>query len=398
MKWGLGVMQALIVAFWTLIFLICYVATEFVLFSGKQHNRYFATFINTVVPIIGSVPAYVMACKYEKRISDRTRQIKNVIIKYIIIGMQIASVLLLFLPFYKAQSGYVSGMTLIFGSARDGAVIRPIIFLAYIIVFPLISAAVNFFAGKTNVSNFITYCVSLLNAFSIIMYDFIIASDELAATACIWIYAIFNTLIMLASFVSMVVTRDLFLFRLEYTEKIEYIKEQKLKAERKLENKPDDTKYKCAKCGNLVEKGTICTCITGTKKDDKTAGDLADTSEEPSLFCIYCKRPLEDGESCNCQGEGFGITIKNEPSQNRKCMYCGQVLVGESTCVCEKIMRKSSPVPNESKKFFESQVEMGNNFVAGELADLEKKINSKFEHVMESIEASETEDAAEKTV
>ena len=73
-------------------------------------------------------------------------------------------------------------------------------------------------------------------------------------------------------------------------------------------------------------------------------------------------------------------------------MYCGQVLVGESTCVCEKIMKRSAPAEVESKKYFESQVEKGNSFVADELADLEKKINSRFEHVIESMESIEYEE------
>ncbi len=384
-------MLALVVIFWTLIFLISYAAIEFVLFNGRQHNRFFATFLNTVVPVIGSVPAYIMACKYEKRIYANSRNVKNIIVKYIIIGMQAVSILLLFTPFYKTDSGFVSGFGLIFGSGNGEGVIKPMIFLIYLVVFPLISAALNFFMNKTNISNFITYSVSLLNAMSVLMFDFILSSDEMSATAFIWIYAIFNTFIMLASFVSMIVTRDMYLFRLEYSEKIEYIKEQKLKAEKKLENKPDDNMYKCSKCGKLVEKGTICECITSAKKEDES--EEKSDNNPPSSYCIYCKKPLNAGESCDCQGEGFGITIKNEPSKNRKCMYCGQVLVGESTCVCEKIMKKSEPVQNESKKFFESQAEMGASFVADELADLEKKINSRFEHVIESIEATENEEA-----
>lgn len=387
-------MLALMVVFWTLIFLTSYVAIEFILFKGRQHNRFFATFINTILPVVGSVPAYIMACKYEKRIHDSTRKIKNMIVKYVIIGMQIASVLLLLAPFYKTNSGYISGFGLIFGSGAGDEAFKPMIFLVYLIVFPVVSALLNFFMSKINVSNFITYSVSLLNALTVLMYDFIFSSDEMTATAFIWIYAIFNIMIMLASFVSMIVTRDLFLFRLEYSEKIEYIKEQKLKAKKNLENKPDDNMYKCSKCGNLVEKGTICKCITAVKKEELSE-TVSDDGISPSSYCIYCKKPLGEGESCDCQGEGFGITIKNEPSKNRKCMYCGQVLVGESTCVCEKIMKKSAPVQNETKKFFESQVEMGNNFVADELADLEKKINSRFEHVIESIEATENDDAAQ---
>lgn len=374
-------MVAFIVLFWLLVFLTSYCAIEFILFKGKQYNRFFATFINTAVPVFGSIPAFIMACKYETRIHDNTRKIKNRIVKYVIIGMQIASLLLLFLPFYNSDSGMISGFELIFGTpTAKGA-----IFLVYIIVLPFISACLNFFMAKTNVSNFVTYCVSLLNALSVILFDFIISSDEMSAMVCIWIYAVFNVLIMIASLVSMVVTRDLFLYRLEYGEKIEYIKEQKLRAEKKLENKPDSTMYKCAKCGSLVVKGSVCSCITNEKKDIPES----ENAETPASYCIYCKRPLKDGEICNCQGDGFGITIKNEPVKNRKCMYCGQVLVGESTCVCEKIIKRSAPAEVESKKYFESQVEKGNSFVADELADLEKKINSRFEHVIESMESAD---------
>ncbi len=387
-------MVALIVLFWVLIFLTSYLAIEFILFKGKQHNRFFATFINLIVPVVGSVPAYIIACKYEKRISEYTRKIKNIIVKYVIIGMQIASVLMLFLPFYKVNSGTISGMELIFGSSDGGDFAKSAIFLIYIIILPIVSACLNFFLNKTNVSNFFTYSFSLLNALSVLLFDFVASSDEMTATVCIWIYAAFNVLIMLASLVSLVVTRDLFLFRLEYSEKIEYIKEQKLKAEKKLESMPDNTKYKCAKCGNLVDKGSICECISSVK-NTKTEEKEPQSEEQsaPASYCIYCKRPLEDGEECNCQGDGFGITIKNEPSKNRKCMYCGQILVGESTCVCEKIMKKSAPVPNEAKKYFESQIEKGNSFVADELADLERKINSRFEHVIESMESTEQEES-----
>lgn len=381
-------MVALIVLFWLLIFLTSYCAIEYILFKGKQYNRFFATFINTAVPVIGSIPAFIMACKYEARIHDYTRKIKNKHVKYVIIAMQAVSILLLLLPFYTAGSGMISGFELIFGSSDT----KGVIFLIYIAILPVISACLNFFLDKTNMSNFVTYFVSLLNALSVILFNFIITSDEMSATVCIWIYAVFNVLIMLASLVSMVVTRDLFLFRLEYSEKIEYIKEQKQRAEKKLENKPDTTMYKCAKCGSLVTKGSICTCITNAKKDIPESKSADESADIPASYCIYCKKPLKDGDTCNCQGDGFGITIKNEPGKNRKCMYCGQVLVGESTCVCEKIMKRSAPAEVESKKYFESQVERGNSFVADELADLEKKINSRFEHVIESMEGSDYEE------
>ena len=147
----------------------------------------------------------------------------------------------------------------------------------------------------------------------------------------------------------------------------------------------------------MVKKGNLCTCIpkkselikipdnqNGVKKENENNKIL------PASFCLYCKKTLSVGETCTCQGEGFGITIKSEPNTNRKCMYCGQVLVGESSCVCEKIMKNSAPATedNEPKKYFESQIEKGNSFVADELAELEKIINSKFDIVKESIESA----------
>ena len=67
-------------------------------------------------------------------------------------------------------------------------------------------------------------------------------------------------------------------------------------------------------------------------------------------------------------------------------------MVGESTCVCEKIMENSTPIETENgakeepKRYFESQVEKSNNIVADELAELQKKINSRFEQVIENMD------------
>jgi len=74
------------------------------------------------------------------------------------------------------------------------------------------------------------------------------------------------------------------------------------------------------------------------------------------------------------------------------------VLVGESTCVCEKIMKNSVPASSEddqdtmSKAYFKSHVEKGSTKVNDELNELEKKINQRFEKVKESMGAGASQE------
>lgn len=390
------------ISFWALFFIVSYFGIVFILIKGKQHNRFFGTFLSTIFPVVGSVPAYVMACKYEKRISNKTKKINNNIIKYIIAGMQALSIIMMFAPFYKVGSQSVNLINLLFGSTTYGGVIKPVIFLSYIAILPVISILLNLCFKKSNVSNFVTYFTSFINIFSVLIYGFIITTFEnISSTPFIWVFAIFNVFIMALSFVSLISNRDDFLFKLEYSEKIEYVKEQKKKAaQEKKTNSADEKKpvkkstYKCAKCGKQVEKGQRCTCSLTKKEADKspekTDKPKTDAFSSASV-CRYCKKPLKIGEECQCQNKKSDETVTPEPKESRKCKYCGQVLVGDSTCVCEKIMKNSDPGQdkNESKKYFDSKVEKGDMSVAAELAELEKSINSKFEHVKDNIDSSD---------
>ena len=89
-------------------------------------------------------------------------------------------------------------------------------------------------------------------------------------------------------------------------------------------------------------------------------------------------------------GEGFGITVKPEQFEGRKCRYCGQILVGDSTCVCEKIMKNSKPADEhagsaEPRAYFEQSVHLETTHISDEMAELEKKIEAKFSEVKSSL-------------
>lgn len=379
--------------FWLLLILVSYGTLIYILFKGRQYNRFFATFINTIVPIIGSVPTFIIACKYERQIGGRINKISETKIKYILIGLQLLSVLLMFLPVFSVSSGSISGINLIFGKAVEGEVLRPTMILAYMLVLPVIAAVLNFFYNENNISNFITYSVSLVNILSLQILNFVISSNGAKPTLFFWLYSILGVAIMFVSIVRMIMLRDSFLRKLEAKENDEELSNQKKKNNDNLISQNQSRTYKCAKCGNMVPKGTICSCIERRMRaSTANLSDANDLGKAPDSYCVYCKKPLSEGESCNCQGEGFGITIKNEASKDRKCIYCGQPLVGESTCVCEKIMKNSAPIETENgtkgepKRYFESQVEKSSNIVADELAQLEKKINSRFEQVIENMD------------
>lgn len=379
--------------FWLLLILVSYVSLIFILFKGRQYNRFFATFISTIVPIIGSVPTFIIACKYERRIGGRINKISETKIKYILIGLQLLSVILMFLPVFSVSSGSISGINLIFGKAVEGEVLRPTMILSYMLVLPVLSAVLNYFYNENNISNFITYSVSLVNILSLQLLNFVIASNGAKPTLFFWLYSLLGIAVMFVSIVRMIMIRDKFLRKLEAKENDEELTGQKKKNEEILNLQNQSRTYKCAKCGNQVAKGTICSCIERRMHTSSLNTSDADNSDTvPDSYCVYCKKPLGEGESCNCQGEGFGITIKNEASKERKCIYCGQPLVGESTCVCEKIMKNSTPIETENgakeepKRYFESQVEKSSSIVADELAELQKKINSRFEQVIENMD------------
>lgn len=385
--------------FWLSLIFVSYALLIYILFKGKQYNRFFAAFINTIVPVIGSVPTFIIACKYEKRLGINSEKINETKMKYISIALQLLSVFLLFLPIFSVASGSISGINMIFGKAVEGEVIRPTLILSYMAVLPVLSAVLNYFYSHNNINNFITYSAALVNVLSVQVLNFVISSNGAKTTLFFWLYSILGVAVMFISIIRMILCRDKFLATLEHKEKSEYIKSQQDKDEKISAAKTEQRTYKCAKCGKSVPKGTICSCIelrSHSLNPDPLNNE--DASPAPDSYCVYCKKPLSEGESCNCQGEGFGITIKNEASKERKCMYCGQLLVGESTCVCEKIMKNSSPVQNnggaaeEPKRYFKSQVEKSNSIVADELAELEKKINSRFEKVIENMDLTSSGD------
>ena len=380
-------MKILEILLWIALIYVTYIQLIYILFKGKQYNRVFATFINTIVPIAGSVPTFIIACNYDKRIDGITNKINKKILAYIQICLQFASVLVLFLPFFSNESVSSSGINMIFGKGSDETVVTSTIILIYLLLLPVVSAFINFFYKKHNISNFITYSVSLLNILSMILLNFVVSSGDVSAKIWLWIYCYINIACMFTSTLLMIIHRNNYLDALENKDNAEFYEQEHKIEETQLKNNT----YICSKCGKEVVKGTICECIERRLTASREKIDEADNASRPDGYCIYCKRPLSEGEKCNCLGDGFGITIKNEAPKNRKCMYCGQILVGESTCVCEKIMKNSSPVQNlegetkEPKRFFEEQVEKSSNMVADEISELEKKINMRFEHVKESM-------------
>ncbi len=382
--------------FWIFLIYVTYFQLIYILFKGKQYNRFFATFINTIIPIVGSVPTYIMACKYEKRIGGITEQIDAKVLKFVLIGVQLLTLPAMLLPIFSADGSGISVVNLIFGKSMSEIEVQSIIFLIYMPLLPLIASVLNYFFDKNNICNFLSYFFSLINVISMQFINIIMSENEVSATVFFWICNILAVLVMLISILLMIKYRDKALFKLEYREKIEYIKMQKQKAEKKEQSTPAANTYKCSRCGSIIPKGTICQCIEKKKSSIAEPALSADNEKtEHARYCIYCKKQLSENETCDCQGDGFAITTRATASKTRKCIYCGQVLIGESTCVCEKIMKNSEPAPDNSensgsdpKMYFESQVEKGNQYVADELAELERKINLQFEHVIENINAT----------
>lgn len=380
-------MNFLGIIIWLALVFVVYVQLTYILFKGKQYNRFFATFINVIVPFVGSVPTFIIACNYEKKIGGLADKLNQKIFRYVQIGLQLASVLILFLPFFSNEQASSSGINMIFGKASDDSVVRPTIILIYLIALPVVSALINFFYNKNNINNFISYSVALLNVLSAILMNFVVTSGSASSKLWLWIYCLINIAVMFVSTVLLVVHRDKSLCLIGNLDN----KDSEAQTHSSNDLPPKNNTYICSKCGKSVVKGTICSCIEKRLSLSRENADNTSATERPDGFCIYCKRPLSKDENCNCLGDGFGITIKNEQPKSRKCMYCGQELVGESTCVCEKIMKNSSPAHNsdgetkEPKRFFEDDVEKSSSMVADEISELEKMINSRFEKVKESM-------------
>jgi hypothetical protein len=372
---------------WLMLIFVAYVQLTVILFKGKQYNRLFATFINLIVPIVGSVPTFIIACNYEEKITGLTDKLSGKTLRYLQIGLQLLSVILLFLPFFSSESASSSGINMIFGKAVEGSVVRPTMLLIYLVVFPVVSSIINFAYDKNNINNFISYSVSLLNILSIILLNFVLTTGNVESTIWAWLYCYVNVAIMYLSTTLLIVHRNSVLEYMDKEEKSESESESETADEAKTKNNT----YICSKCGKDVIKGTICSCIERRLSASRETSLNTDSENRPHGFCIYCKRALSEGEKCNCLGDGFGITIKNELPKSRKCMYCGQELIGESTCVCEKIMKNSVPVQNtdgqneEPKHMFKEDIEKSSSKVADEISELEKMINLRIAQVKETM-------------
>ncbi len=359
-------------------------------FRGKQSNRFFATFLSTVFPIVGSMPAVIIASKYERRVGGVAPKMNDDVLRYAMVALQMLSLFLLFVPFFSSGSTGVNGINMILGLSINGDVFfSKALFLSYIAVLPVISAIVTSIFTDNNIRNIFAYITSLVSALTVFAIAIFADSDgELSVNIFLWIYCIVHVTVMLLSIFSMIKVRNKFLKDLELKEYAEEVRVHKAKAQ-KSETEPEplaEGMYRCAKCGQPVKKGEICAC---RKENATTLNKLMveQNRKETSDFCVYCRRPLEEGEKCSCVGEGFGITVKPEQFNGRKCQYCGQLLVGDSVCVCEKIMTKSVPASEEAKPephyYFEQNID--STHVSDELAELEKKIESRFSEVKESI-------------
>ncbi|MBQ4528931.1 MAG: hypothetical protein II998_12765 [Clostridia bacterium] len=384
-------MTVFMIAFLAYLMYVSYCKVVCLCFRGKQHNRFFATLINTVIPFFGSIPAFIMASKYERRVNSVTSRVNDDIFRYVIIALQMSSVFLLFLPFYKQDGIYADGVNLIFGLSVGGETIfESVGVLIFLIILPFISAIVNSIDLKYNIRNVLSYASALICCITVFAVSvFLNMFSDFSVEISMWMYCVVNVTIMLLSFFSLVNVRNKFLLNLEEEEKEELITIQKSKAKQFKEEVIPEDSYKCAKCGNYVVKGTICSC---RKNSPATLNTLmvAQNKKETSDFCVYCRRPLEVGEVCNCAGDGFGITVKPEQFNGRKCRYCGQVLIGDSLCVCEKIMKKSSPLSSDKEDKTElyspMRGDMAKRHISDEMAELEEKINSKFTRIKSTFE------------
>ncbi len=381
--------------FFTIIFLafliyVSYFKIVGLLFRGRQYNRFFATLISTVLPVIGSVPAFIMASKYERRVGGIATRMNDYVLRCSIIALQLISVFLLFCPLFESDSMTASLINMIFGlNMGDITIFKSAYFLLYIVIAPFVAAVINALDVKFNIRNVLSYVVALISCLTVFAIAVFADTDgEFEATFVLWLYCLAQVTIMLLSVFSLIKVRNRFLLCLEKEESQEEVVSSEAPAEPKNVTPASGT-YKCAKCGSFVPKGTICPCREETKVTlDKLMAQQ--NEKETSDFCVYCKRALAPGEACNCVGEGFGITVKPEQFEGRKCRYCGQILVGDSTCVCEKIMKNSKPADEhagsaEPRAYFEQSVHLETTHISDEMAELEKKIEAKFSEVKSSL-------------
>ncbi len=402
-------MSILMIVFFAFLIYVSYFEIVSILFRGKQSNRFFATILCTVAPIFGSVPGIIIATKYERRIGGIETKINGHTVRIITIIMQMATVFMLFLPFFKSDGIYASGTNVIYGLTMGGETIfMPAKFLMYLIYAPFVVAVLNIVDIKHNISNVISYVVALVMALTIVLIAMYVDIDaSLKNTSWLWVYAILNVAIMFLSEISIIGIRNKFLLKVEdEEEKMEKERPEDVQQEELIDNQESEpqtntdspvlpvveTTYKCSRCGNIISKGQVCPC---REEKDTLSKILASTAkEEKGVFCVYCHRKLNEGEVCTCEGDGFGITITPELSERRKCQYCGQVLVGDSICVCEKIMKKSVPASPETdetdlKLYFKQQAKESSTKITDELAELERKINEQFSKVKENISNNE---------
>lgn len=382
-------MSVLIWIFAVLLLYVSYIKIVGLLFRGKQKNRFFGFFLSTVVPVFGSIPSYILATKYERRVGGFAPKMNGYALRCIIIAMQMISVFMLFFPFFKTAGIYADGINLLIGLDVDGEpIFRQTNWLSYLIIAPFFSAIINAVDVRHNIHNALTYVVALVCALTVSLVALFVNTDgSLAPTYLLWCYCILNVLIMLFSIFSLVNIRNRRLSILEAEEETIYNAESQQRFDSS--EVVSDDMYKCAKCGNLVKKGTVCKCRNALDTLDKVME--RENQKESSKICVYCRRTLQKGEKCNCMGDGFGISVKTEQYEGRKCKYCGQILVGDSTCVCEKIMNKSAPISEDAKPqtYFVHNAEESMEKISGEMDELERKINSRFSKVKSSISSEQ---------
>ncbi len=386
-------MSVLVILFFAFLIYVSYFEIVSLLFRGKQSNRVFATLLCTIAPVFGSVPGIIIASKYERRVGGLAAKTNGYMVRTAITVLQMITVFMLFLPFFKSDGIYASGINVIYGLTVGGETIfKPVQFLSYIIYAPFVAAFINILDIRRNVRNIVSYTVSLILSLTMVLIALYVDIDaSLNNTAWLWIYAILNVGIMLLSEISLVCVRNETLLKLEQEEQeIEELADNPDTKEQDSDTSvsESDETYKCSRCGNIIQKGHICECRG--EKDSLSKILAASDDNESGDFCVYCHRKLENGEKCDCVGEGFGITIKPEHSERRKCQYCGQVLVGDSICVCEKIMKNSVPASPEtdetdSKLYFKQQAKESEMKISDEISELERKINEQFSKVKDNL-------------
>lgn len=368
-----------------------YVKIVGLLFAGRQHNRFFGTFLCTFIPVLGSIPTFIMASKYERRVGGLAAKTNDYVLRCAIIVIQVLSVFMLFFPFFKTEGIYADGINLMIGLAVDGEVIfKPAYFMSYLLIAPFLSAIINAIDVKYNIRNIVTYISSLICCITVSLIAVFVNTDgAFLPTTLLWLYCIANVGVMILSFLSLVNVRNSCLSVLEAEESVIYAPKAAPVTEKRTPEIAEDM-YRCSKCGNLVQKGTVCSCRNSGKE---TLNKLMEREnrKESSDFCVYCRKSLKPGEKCICMGEGFGITVKPEQFEGRKCKYCGQILAGDSICVCEKIMNKSVPVSEDAvpKTYFNHNPQASMDIISEEMEELEKKIDSRISEVKSSISAAD---------